>query len=351
MAIMSPEPAFSRPSAAKIAGLLFGVIVLQMLFVTSYVSAFRDPQPHEIPVLVVGPAQQRTDAVDQIEDVVGDAIEPSEGESAQSARAALLERKAVAAIVLGTGGDELLIASGAGTSQAQAVTSVFQQMSHAQQRELTIADVAPLPDNDSHGVVPFYLVVVMTFGGYASVVVLVGLLGTAARGRREVVRRLGIVAAFAVVSATAATSVVSLGFGAADGHLLALWGVAALLSFATGSVALVLQALLGTFGTAAVIILFVIFGNPAAGGAVNYGLLPGPMRELGPHLVNGAGVDSMRSVIYLDGSGLGGPVLTLIVWAVVAVAVLAVQALRQQTTGQQIAQKTIARSSASAKGE
>jgi hypothetical protein len=55
--------------------------------------------------------------------------------------------------------------------------------------------------------------------------------------------------------------------GALTGHLMALWWLGALLVFAVGAVTLAFQTLLGVIGIGVTILVFVIIGNPSAGGA------------------------------------------------------------------------------------
>ena len=64
--------------------------------------------------------------------------------------------------------------------------------------------------------------------------------------------------------------------GALTGHLIALWWLGALLVFAVGAVTLAFQTLLGVIGIGITILVFVILGNPSAGGAYQPALLPRP---------------------------------------------------------------------------
>ena len=63
------------------------------------------------------------------------------------------------------------------------------------------------------------------------------------------------------------------------------------------------------------ILLFVILGNPAAGGAFARPLLPGFWGTVGGLLPPGAGVDLVRSVLFFDGARVLGPIVVLLGWA------------------------------------
>ncbi len=74
--------------------------------------------------------------------------------------------------------------------------------------------------------------------------------------------------------------------------------------------------MMGTVGIAVAILLFVVIGNPSAGGAVPAALLPTFWRTVGPWLPNGAATEAVRSAVYFDAAGIGGPVLVIAAWAV-----------------------------------
>ncbi|MBZ5735057.1 hypothetical protein K8Z61_11160 [Nocardioides sp. TRM66260-LWL] len=334
-----------RPPRRVIVGALVAVVVLQVLFALSYLGAFHDPSPHEVPISVAattggGGAGAARQAAAGLEREGGDAVEVRVAADPASARAAVeVDRDAAGALVLGGGGsdttDRLYVASAAGVAQAQLIR---QQVGDAESREgrrLDVVDVAPLPQADSRGTAPFYLVLVMAFGGYLGVTVL-SLLATpaAARGRLAL-ERLGGMAAYALVSAVAVVALARLSFGLLEGHLLAATLACALVGYAVASVAVTLQALLGTAGTGLVILLFVVLGNPTAGGAVPYDFLPTPLGAVGPWLVNGAGVDLLRGLLYFDGHAIVRPLLVLAAWAVLgsvgAVTVSAARARRGRT--------------------
>jgi hypothetical protein len=65
-----------------------------------------------------------------------------------------------------------------------------------------------------------------------------------------------------------------------------------------------------------VILVFVILGNPASGGPFARPLLPGLWSTIGGVLPPGACVDLARSALFFDGARIAGPILVLVVWAV-----------------------------------
>ena len=161
-------------------------------------------------------------------------------------------------------------------------------------------------------------------GGY----LMAALLGVSAGARpanhRRAVIRLAAALLYAVVSGLGGALIVDQVLGAITGHFLALWGIGTLLVFAAAAVTLAFQVLAGVFGIGLAVLLFVVLGNPSAGGAYQASMLPGFWRVLSPALPTGAGTDAVRSVVYLGGAGVTGHLLVLVAYAVVGAVVAVV---------------------------
>jgi hypothetical protein len=105
--------------------------------------------------------------------------------------------------------------------------------------------------------------------------------------------------------------------GVFDGHLLALSALGALLVFAVGAFTMALQVWTGLVGIGLAILLFVVLGNPSAGGAYPAPLLPPFWAGIGPWLPPGAGTDAVRGIVYFGGAGAGSACAVLAAYAVV----------------------------------
>ena len=68
------------------------------------------------------------------------------------------------------------------------------------------------------------------------------------------------------------------------------------------------------------VIVFVIFGAPAAGGAVPTAYLPALWRTLGPYLPAGAGTTAVRNTLYFDGNAIGSSVVILLTYLLLGAA-------------------------------
>jgi hypothetical protein len=101
-----------------------------------------------------------------------------------------------------------------------------------------------------------------------------------------------------------------------------LWALFAFVMLAVAWAAAALQVLFGPAGTLIVIIVFVIFGAPAAGGTVPRPFLPSFWGTIGPYLPPGAGTTAVRNTIYFDGNAIARALIVLGVYLVVGGAIL-----------------------------
>ena len=77
-----------------------------------------------------------------------------------------------------------------------------------------------------------------------------------------------------------------------------------------------METLLGVLGIGLTVIVFVILGNPSAGGTYQSPLLPSFWAAIGTVLPNGAGTDALRRVIYFNGHGIHTAMTVLVIWIV-----------------------------------
>ena len=308
----------------RIAAALGAVVVFQIVMVGSYVAAFHNPQPKDVPVGVVAPtpaiAEQARGAIPNRSGALGLRVVSDE----QHARRQIIDGRLYAALLLEPSGDRLLVASASSRSIAETLAKSFSEADAAAGRPLRVEDVAPLPEEDSRGVTPFYLVLAWVVGGYLGATVIGLLRGMGSIGRTAAWQRVGALAIYALVSGFAITLLTAAVFGIVSTHMVAVALLGALVVFAAGVTTAGLQAIFGIAGTAIVLIVFVAFGNPASGGPAARPLLPGLWRRLGGWVVNGAGTDAVRAAIYFPARSLRSPLLILAAWSVAGIAAMVV---------------------------
>jgi hypothetical protein len=213
--------------------------------------------------------------------------------------------------------NRLFVASGANRATAVALQATFNRIAAAQRRPaVPVTDVKPLPPEDPNGTAAFYAVIAWMFGGYIGAT-LIGLIGSPrTTSRQRAASRIGALAGFAIVGGILSVVMLRASFDVFSGHVVALCAIGALTIFASGVATAGIQAAAGPAGTGLVILVFVILGNSASGGPFARPLLPGLWRTIGGVLPPGASVDLARSALFFDGARIVGPILVLVVWAV-----------------------------------
>jgi hypothetical protein len=300
------QPQQARKLTRPAVGLM-AVVVFQLLFVSVFLSVLHRPALHHAPVAVAG-ASPIADAVSRQD---GGAIRLIREPTAQAARAAIRDGQAYAALVAGRPAESLLIQTAASPGTASALTKGFTQAAAASKVPLVVRDLAPLPASDPTGSSAYFLVVAWVIGGYAGATVLAAMRGPRSSSLRKALLRLVLLAAYAAVSGVLGALLIGPALGVVFGYNAALAGLGILLVFAAAAATAALQGALGMAGTLIAIIGIVVFGDPTAGQSIATPLLASPWNVIGVLLPPGAGLSSARSVIYLDGVNLTGPLTVL----------------------------------------
>ena len=308
MANMAPTP-------KAVAIVLFPALVLTLAFAFSYVGAFHDPTPHNVPVAVVGPPA----VTSQLDALPGAPLDARQASSRADALSQIDDREVYGAYEATT--NRLFVASAANRATAIALEATFNRVAAAKDRPaVRVTDVKPLPAKDPNGTAAFYAVIAWVFGGYIGST-LIGLLGSPrSRSRQRATARIGAFAGFGIVAGILSVVMLRACFDVFSGHVVALCAIAALTIFASGAATGGIQAAAGAAGTGLVILVFVILGNAASGGPFARPLLPGLWRTIGGILPPGASVDLARSALFFDGARVAGPILVLVGWTALGTA-------------------------------
>ncbi|MCD0485314.1 SNG1 family protein [Streptacidiphilus sp. ASG 303] len=297
--------------------LMTGVLLLQVGFVVSYIGAFHSPSPHRVPVAVVAPPQVSRQVVALLNRLPGEPARATAAPSAAAARRQVLDRTVDAALLVDAAGtrDTLLVASAGGPAVSDTAAQLGRRIEVGRKRAITVTDIRPPAPADGRGLSSFYLVVGWMVGGYLASSMLAVSAGARPANAHRALVRLAVLALYAVLSGLAGAVVVDTVFHALPGHFAALWGIGALVVFAAAASSMALQTLFGTVGIGLAVLLFVVLGNPSAGGPYPSVLLPPFWRVIGPALPPGAGTTAVRNTVYFSGNATTGPLWILGAWA------------------------------------
>ena len=303
--------------------LVVGVAVVQIAFITSYVGAFHRPVPYRLPVAVVGPQPDAAKLVAALDAIHGSPLLAIPVPSVAEGRQRLLDRSVYGVLVVDPSapGDRLLEASASGVSAAVALTTVLDRVGAELHRAVVVDDIRPPSPGDRNSLTSFYLVIGWIVGGY----LVASILGISAGSRPASVHRatvrLTVIAAYAVVTGFFGALVVGPVLHALPGPLLGLTLLGALTVFCAGAFSMGLQVVAGTVGIGLTIVVFVVLGNPSAGGAYSWPLLPTFWRTIGPWIPSGAGTAASRGIAYFGGVAIGRDLVVIAAYGLVGVVV------------------------------
>ncbi len=306
--------------------LVLGVLLLQLGFIASYLGAFHNPVPRKISIAVVAPAGAPAGTADQVvaqlNALPGRPVQARAAESSSAGRA-LLENRSVYGVLdlAASGPDTLMVTTAAGAAVSTALETIVTTVDRQQNRTVTVVDTIPAGRGDARGLSAFYLVVGWVVGGYLVAALLAMAGGARPANRNRAVIRLGALAVYAIASGFGGALIAETILSALSGHFLPLGVFGTLLVFAVGAFTMALQVLFGTMGIGVAILLFVVLGNPSAGGAYPSVLLPPFWATIGRWLPPGAGTDAVRSIVYFPAASIAVSVWLLVAYAVVGLVV------------------------------
>lgn len=322
----STSPTDRYSTRQLLVALTLGVLLLQLGFITSYVAAFHQPTPRDIPIAVVAeaglPAGIDQQVVDELNAIDGHPVDARVAATTFEVRTLIADRQVMGGyVVAATGPDVLITASAAGSSAATALESIFTKADESTGRTFVVRDEKPVGVHDNRGLSGFYLAIGWVVGGYL-LAAAIGLIVGTPRTLREAGVHTALMAGYAAVSGFLGALVTTNLLGTFAGHLLPLSLLGAGVVFGTGLFTMGLRAALGILAVPLAILIFVVLGNPSAGGAFGSNVLPTFYAAIGRWITPGAGTEGVRSIVYFHGTGIGQPLVTVTLYALVGLALV-----------------------------
>ncbi|MYT68887.1 MULTISPECIES: hypothetical protein [unclassified Streptomyces] len=294
----------------------------------AYLGAFAHPEPHHLPVAVVGSGAEAKVFAQTVKDKAGDALDVRTLDDRADAVDLLKTRDIDGAYVpagKGAGTPELIVASAGSDTTVSVVQKIFTPVAAAQGEPLKVTDMVPTVDDDPTGQGLFFLLVALSIGSYASVAVLGGA-GAALRMRSRALLVVGVSGVVSLIGAAFAGPL----FHLAHTNLWGLWGMAWLYSAGILFVGVGLHTFLKRWTTLGVMVLFVMLNFTSSGGIFRPELQNGFFGSLHAFW-NGAGfVEGARSLIYFGHHDLARNLWTLVAWLAVGLVVIGVAALAER---------------------
>jgi hypothetical protein len=288
---------------------LIGGLVVLVALIALIGTAIKNPQPHDIPVGLVGPAAIVQQISSSFATAAPGAFQFTTFATEQEARAAVDAWTVDGALVLGAGSPHLIVAGAAGDAATSIMTAAFANVFKAQGAALTVETVHPFVSGDAHGLILFFVVVAALISTLVSQALLLTTAKDAGIGLR-----LTVVVVFAALVGLAGMGTAAWIVGGYGDGFWAAAGLVALGSVAAGAVTAGAARLLGGPGIGLAGLVVVLVNLVSSGGPAGSQLLPDFYRWLAPWMPAGPLYDAMRGALFFNGAAVAGPVLVLTGW-------------------------------------
>lgn len=289
----------------------------------SYLPAFHHPAPHHVSIAVAASPAATARLQHQLDVAApgGFTLRPTAG--AADARAAVLDRSAVAAYVPRGHRPLLYGAKADGAALETVVRQTFAAVAGRAGHTLAFRELVPTVPGDASGSSLLYVVLACVVAAYFMVITMQRAVGF---GRwAHVATSIGWGVVVSAVAYLAAAYVVQV-IPPNPLDLLYLF----LLTQAVSLTAYGLVPFFGGFFPGIAITLFVLLGVPSSGGAVAVQLVPGFFGFWHPILPMGNAADALRSVSYFGNSQLLRPTAVLCAWIAAGATLILLGYLRHQ---------------------
>lgn len=305
-------------------------VMVSMMF-ASYVGTMHNPHPRNMPVAVVGTgaaAQAAVDLLDAADGAVDARLVATEAEALD-----LLGARDIAGALMvpADGGDEatVFVATAAGASQSATVQQILVPVAVENAWTVTTQDIAVLPPGDSSGTAVLFAAMGMMLAGYVPL----SLMLMAMPHLLSVRRFLPVLAGWAALTSSIIWIILGPVVGAVDGHYLHFLGVGMLTVMGVGITQLLFTKFMGPMAVLLGMAMWVVLGMPASNLALSVNVMPGFFSFLHGVLPLPAAGEALRSILYFDGQGVGGHLLTLALWVLVS---LGLCLLKERSSGHAI---------------
>ncbi|MEU6035403.1 hypothetical protein ABZ801_08325 [Actinomadura sp. NPDC047616] len=306
-------------TAGRVMGVIVGVVVVQFVMLVAFAWPATRSAPRDVPIVVTGP--QASAVAQRLEQQRPGAFDVRTVPDEASARTALTDRDAYAAIVTGPQGPRMLVASAASPTVAQLLQQVAQNMSPPAAPTVPVRDVVAADPDDPRGAGFGALALPLVMSSLAAAVIVTFAI-------RGIGRQAAAVAGIAVLGGACAAALAQGWLSVLPGSYLAVSGVMALAIAAVAGVITGLVSVMGRPGIGLGALVFMLIGNPLSAATSAPEMLPQPWGEIGQWLPPGAAATLLRSVAFFDGAGAGTPLTVLLGWILLGALLPVVGGLR-----------------------
>jgi hypothetical protein len=310
---------------ALVAGLLgaLAVTIGGAVFVVAFIGGLHAPGPRSVPLGLVGSPAIASRAGAALSHQAPGAFTVSRYATQTAARSAITGRRIDAALVTGPASQRLFVATAVSQAETNAIIKIFQAGATKAHVTLTVQNVRPLHAGDPQGLAMLFFVTALLAPSLAFGNLLISRIGLRLSGFWH----LAMIAAYAVIISAVATTIADAVIGALTGAPWAIFGIGALLAFATAAAGAAATRWSGGLGYVVLLLLFVPVGISSSGSTLGPRMITPWYADLGKALPPGATQPAVRNVTYFNGNAIIDPLLILSAWALAGAMALALAAL------------------------
>lgn len=288
----------------------------------AYMGAFHAPDPHHVPLAVVGEGPQDAVFAQHLNDEGDGKLAVRTVADAREARRLILDQRIMAAYEAGPKEATLYVSRAASEAGASTAETVFLPIAYQQHLPVRVVDVRPGTAQDAGGQTLFFLLVALSVGAYASAVAI-----AAATARLRAGWRIGIGAVVSLALSAIAVIITGGVYGAMNGNEWSIWLLGSLYVFGIVLVGIGLHPFLGKWTTPALTLLFVMLNFTSSGGVYPPSLAPAFFAGLNTFWNGAAWLDAARALTYFPDLSVGFDVLRLVLWALAGLLLILVGTL------------------------
>ena len=318
--------------------------LIQLVLAVYYLGMAHSPSPRDLPVGVVGSAEQEQTLAAQLEKDGAFTVE--QYDDAAALEQAIRERVAYGGVAFDGDSPTLYVASAASPTVANLFraeyTKAYQEELQKKVSSLTaggqpvpvetvvalttappVTDVVPLPADDSGGSSLGFIIQALCLGGSIASLALGRLRGRTQRSALRGLGHAGLLVVYALASSAVGLLAMAL-FGVGEGAdtVALVWGLA-LISLAVTASTAAFVALIGPAGSLIGALYFTV-GLIISGSSIAPEMLPTAGHTIGQLLPPGAGATVARDAMYFPDASSAGAFVVLALYAVIGLAVILV---------------------------
>ncbi|WP_426718228.1 hypothetical protein [Corynebacterium auriscanis] len=298
---------------------LLPTVFMGFVMTVAYLAGFHQPQPHHVPVGIVGQGPESAQVAEKLQGAFGDKADvrtyPTEG----LAEAALKRAEVAGAFV--PGGDEMKLMTAPAYSETlnNVVLRMFYLVASKAHQPMTVQEVVPLDSHDAAGQNSFFFLVVLSVSGYA-----LGIAMSVAGATYSYRKRVALILPAALFVVTVEFAFARWAMHMFEGHGWAVWALAMGYFLIVLAVTVGLHPIVGRWSGFVYSAMFVGLNFTSSGGVFEPVLQPAFFGWLHQFWVGSGFVQSIRHILYFPGSETGNGFGILTGWAVAAVLMLVI---------------------------